>query len=226
MVKVRSSLFAFLGTVKQIINIFWRRVLLLLLALSIIAVIVIVSWGTVSNVSLQQDTAALVFTAGTVQIGIALTVLWSTWRTFHQLGKDIPEGQPRLKFDLRDVKDTALRERLTLLLMIGMAIFLLAFCIAAELLAIFGVAGIMLRLSTFSASNEGGNFRFGLFATVWGLAFFVSGITVAGMVYGGEAVRFMTGRKNLIFVTLPIGKLRKNIPTPKKRGWPNGRLSS
>ena len=89
-------------TVKTILLII--QVGLLLLALGFFAYQFYWIWDTMKKQRLElitPETAALVFTASTVLIGIALSVIVIAWRYYYKATEDIPSGERRLRFNMR-----------------------------------------------------------------------------------------------------------------------------
>ncbi len=146
-----------------------------------------------------SQSAALVFTAATVLIGIAIVLISPTWKSIQNALAGMQPAQQRAAFNGRNFEDERYKRRAWILNFLFWGCASLAVSIFFNLFALLGITATMLGLHLGPFEIE--NFNWGIYFIFAGGFTFILGVFYIGLVRTGEAIAFKLGKPSLLFIT-------------------------
>ncbi len=146
-----------------------------------------------------SQSAALVFTASTVLIGIAIVLISPTWKSIQNALVGMHPAQQRAAFDERNFGDERYRRRAWLLNTLYWGCGFLAASILLNLFGLIGITSTMLGFHLGPFVEE--NFNEGVLFVFLATGAFFPGVLLIGFVRVCEAIGFRLGRPSLLFIT-------------------------
>jgi len=145
-----------------------------------------------------QEGAALIFTAVTVQIGIALVILRASWRDLRRILGTIEPSQRLAAFKSKENENARS-------LCLALGILFLLITIGLGLISLIGITAPMLGFDW--GPYQDSNFEWSRYFTAICTLTFVVGVFLVGFAYLIEALRFMGGK----------GSVLSNEGSPRKK---------
>ena len=152
---------------------------------------------------LTSESAALIFTAATVLIGIEIMLLSQTWRIIQKALAGLTPQQRRLAFKERNFEDTRYRRKAWLLNLLFDGCGSLTVSILFNLVAIIGISSTMLELHW--GVYQADKFSWGVYSLQAGVATFAIGISFIGLALVREGIGFRLGRPSSLFIKNTVG---------------------
>ena len=154
-----------------------------------------------------SQSAALVFTASTVLIGLGLILIFPTWRSIQKALIGLTHEQQRLAFSERNFEGERYRRRAWLLNFLYWGCGFLVASIFFNLFGLLGTTSTMLGLHLGPFVEH--NFNGGILCVFIGTGTFFPGVFLIGLVHVGEALMVRLGRPSLLFIENTLGDERE-----------------
>lgn len=146
--------------------------------------------------------AELAFGAATVLIAITLVVLNYAWKTLGNMLSSLPEGQRRVRFNLRNIRDDREKDKAVIIMFHFIGCMSFAVTIVLSVTTIIGVASVMFGYKMGFYQYE--NYEFGRSCLFWGIGFFGLGMYATGLTYIGRIISVITGKPDMLTTDLSI----------------------